>query len=204
MHWSWLADTVQPMNSTKTEEAAIRGYLMFLQDPAQLVDQTLIVKLEQRLSAATDPLDRLIALAEHERALHPDEAPYRAAFIAHARQWAETNNVPATAFEKLGVAVDVLSEAGLAPRQRVHKRTRRAASESAPSVTTREIKDAISRMQGEFTIGDIAQAAGGSPMTVRKALNEMVEQGQVRRIGPAENWSSKGRAPIMYELTSPS
>jgi hypothetical protein len=186
------------MATTKTAEAAVREYLRFVDDPTQLVDRRTIEKLEKRIAAATDPLDRLVAIAEHERALHPAEAPYRDAFIAHAKTWAAAHNVSASAFERMGVGTDVLAAAGMMP---AHSRNRRLPRKSASgtSVPVEDIKNVARKLPGQFSGADVARAAGGSPMTVRKALNQLVAEGVIRRLGPAPDWSRQGRAPILYQ-----
>ncbi len=188
------------MATTKNADAAVRDYLRFIDDPAQLVDRRTIEKLERRVAAATDPLDRLIAIAEHERALHPAEAPYREAFVAHAKAWAAARDVSAAAFEQMGVSPAVLSAAGITPPRSTKRRATRARkSASRASVPVEDIKSAARKLRGQFSSADVGRAAGGSPMTIRKALSQLVQEGVIRRLGPAPDWSTKGRAPILYE-----
>ena len=143
--------------ATKQADAAIREYLLFLENPAQLVDQRVAERLERRIETAADPLDRLIAIAEHERAIHPDEIPYRSAFITHAKQWATDHNVSARAFEQMGVASEVLVEAGLSPTDGARRSRRRLPKSSATSagkgtsgsgVTMGDVKTAAMKLRG--------------------------------------------------------
>lgn len=189
------------MATTKTADTAVREYLMFVADPAQLVDQRTVQKLERRVAAAADPIERLIAIAEHERAIHPDEAPYREAFIAHAKAWATARDVPVAAFEQMGVTSGVLAAAGMTPSRAPRGRTAQAKA-SKSSVTVDDVKQAARRLRGTFTSADVARVAGGSPMTIRKALGQLIDEGAVRRLGPAKDWSSQGRAPIVYERSN--
>lgn len=186
------------MTSTTTADVAVRDYLLFVEDPARLVDHNAVEKFEARMASATDPLERLIAIADHERAIHPDEDSYRAAFIAHAKKWAADHNVTAVAFEKMGVSPEVLSQAGLAPIRRGALGPG-VAKERSGSVSVIQVKSAVQQVRGTFHLSEIAIAAGGSPMTIRKAVSELIDEGRVRRIGPDPQWSGKGRAPILYE-----
>ncbi len=47
-----------------TPEAAVRLYLMYLEDPAKLVDAAKVRAAEEAVAKAKDPLDRLKALAD--------------------------------------------------------------------------------------------------------------------------------------------
>ena len=35
-------------------------------------------------------------------------------------------------------------------------------------------------------------------MTVRKAVDGLVQSGDVVKLGPQENWNGRGRAPFVY------
>jgi inhibitor of KinA sporulation pathway (predicted exonuclease) len=75
-----------------------------------------------------------------------------------------------------------------APRQR------------APRVSLDTIKAAAVRLPKQFTLNDLAEkAGGGSQGTLRKALDDLVAEGKVRRLGPVPNYRGRGRAPIQYE-----
>src|SRR5687767_3374069 len=95
--------------TTKNDgESAVRQYLLYVEDPGQLRDDTEIQKKTQDVEDAVDPIDKLKAIAELERVSKIDEAPLREGFIAHAKAWAEATGVPATAFRDLKVSDDVL------------------------------------------------------------------------------------------------
>src|SRR5690606_28856019 len=107
-----------------------------------------------------------------------------AAFVQHARSWADDNEVPPSAFVSMGVPAEVLEAAGLAPAE---------ALEARSTTTVEHVKAAIGGLDGRFTHADVVRAAGGgSPMTVRKAVTEMVAGGQVARIGPDPEWHARG------------
>src|SRR5690606_16179987 len=87
-------------------ERAIRTYLLYVEEPGKLRDEADIQRKTRAVLDADDPIDKLKALAELERAAHVDEAPLRAAFVRHAKAWADDNAIHAGAFRELGVADD--------------------------------------------------------------------------------------------------
>jgi len=184
-----------------TAEAAIRSYLLFLEDPAKIIDHEFIEPLQHKAEAATDPIDRLIAYAELERALGSVDSTYRLDFILHAKSWATAHNVGPTAFRRLGVKDEVLRSAGLLPDD--PRRGRKVRTAEAPSgrssVSVETIKSHVRSLHGRFTLGDIQSSVGGSPMTVRKGVQELIAAGEVTRLGPMPDWSGRGRAPIVFE-----
>src|SRR5262245_4968121 len=102
-----------PDTTTKNDaETAVRQYLLYLEDPANLRDEDEIQKKIQAAQDAVDPIDKLKALAELERVSKIEEDPLRQGFVAHAKVWAEQTGVPASSFRELKVPDDVLRAAG--------------------------------------------------------------------------------------------
>jgi len=190
---------------TDTTEGAVRLYLMYLDDPTKLVDETEVKKAEAAVGAAKDPLDRLQALAALERARQADGDQLQQDFIAQARTYADEQDIPVSAFREMGVPADVLAEAGFAVGPT--RRRRKSASATpgrgrAPRVPLDDIKSAVSRVSKRFTLSDLADAAGGgSPATLRKAVDELIGEGRASKIGPKEDHHGRGRAPTVYELS---
>src|SRR4051794_23282241 len=96
-------------------EAAVRDYLTYLNDPDSLVDTVGVERLQEALAETVDPIERLMTMAAINRASTHDPHAYEQAFIAHAKAWAKAEDVPAAAFEQMGVPSDVLVSAGLIP-----------------------------------------------------------------------------------------
>lgn len=184
-------------------ESAVRLYLLYLEDPGKLRDEGEIQRKTQAVLDAKDPIEKLKALADLERVAKVDEEPLRKAFVEHARAWAEPQGIPASAFRELQVPDDVLREAGFdvpSPQRR-----RRAAGSAegdgrqrAKAVPVEAIKEFVLQQTGTFVLTDVMSGVGGSPATVRKAVDELVESGQVERLGPVEGYQGRGRAPIQY------
>lgn len=183
-------------------ESVIRQYLLFLDDPNKLRDEAEIEKAQQAVDEAQDPIERLKAHAELARASNVDEEPLKKGFVSHAKAWAEEQGIPLPAFREMQVPDEVLREAGFdvpAPRRR--GRGGAAAGEDrqrAKAVPVDEIKAYVLRQESPFLLADIQDGLGGSPATVRKAVDELTEAGQVEKLGPVHDYQGRGRAPVRY------
>jgi hypothetical protein len=183
------------------QETAVRQYLLFLEDPTKLRDDAEIQKRTQAVLDAKDPIDKLKALAELERVAKIDEGPLREGFIKHAKAWSEEVSVPLSAFRELRVSDDVLREAGFdvpATRGRGRGRASSEGRQRAKAVPVEEIKNYVLGLKGTFILTDVMNGVGGSQATVRKAIDELIEAGQVEKLGPMPNYSGRGRAPVQY------
>lgn len=188
--------------ATKSEaEGAVRLYLLYLEDPAKLRDETEIQKKTKAVLDAKDPIDKLKALAKLERAANIDEKPLREGFVAHAKAWADDQGIPPTAFRELKVSDDVLRAAGFdVPASR--QRGRASAGEGrqrAKAVPVDDIKAFILNQKGTFLLVDVINGVGGSQATVRKAIDELIDGGQVQKLGPVPDYQGRGRAPLHYK-----
>ncbi|HYI61740.1 MAG TPA: hypothetical protein VEW93_08045 [Acidimicrobiales bacterium] len=193
------------MPGAPSPEAAVRRYLEWLDDPTSLVDAEAVAKAEAAVAEAADPLSRLHALADLEHARQADSEAVTADFVAHAQAYAEAQSIPLSAFRAAGVEDEVLRRAGFEVGGR---RGRRAGARPAggpgsraPKVSIEELKAATLRMPRQFTLAELAEAAGGgSPQTVRKAVDELIAAGKARSLGPKPDHHGRGRAPTVYEL----
>ena len=194
---------------TTSPENAVRRYLAWIEDPDSAVDQDAVEAAEAAFASATDPIAKLHAAADRERAASADVSAIEHDFVVHAKAYADAEQIPASAFEALGVGADVLKQAGFAVAA---PRGRRAASSSSPirssgapraaQVSVAAIKAVASQMPKQFTLGQLAdKAGGGSPVTVRKAVDELIAEGRAAKLGPAPDHQGPGRAPTLYELT---
>jgi hypothetical protein len=188
-----------PMTATKTAEEAVRQYLRFLEDPNTLRDDAEIEKQQRAVEKATDPIDKLKALAELDRVSNVDAEPVRKGFVEHAKAWSEELGVPVSAFQELKVPDDVLREAGFSvPAGRGRGRSAGISRQRAKAVPIEDIKAWVLNQKGTFLLSDVMSGAGGSPATVRKAVDELIEAGSVEKLGPVPEYSGRGRAPIQY------
>lgn len=187
-------------------EAAVRSYLVALDDPSKLVDESRIAELDAAVRSATDPIAKLKAMAELERARSVNVATYQLAFIQHAKQWATEHNIPGSTFQTFGVDDDTLRAAGLLSRAPKgsggpQRKSRPQSGPRSNSVSADQIKAHIATRTGTFTLSDLAAAVGGSPMTLRKAVGELVTNGTIRKLGADPTHNGRGRSPIIYQRT---
>ncbi len=178
-------------------EDAVRTYLTYLQDPSSLRDAEEVERLRAAAEAATDPIEKVKLLSAAQRADEVDGSTFEAGFVAHAKEWAEAEQVTADAFKALGVQADVLSAAGLI------KRRTRSAKPTTPSRRTRSQGVSVERVMEAiphepFRIREVMEATGASLQTVRKAVRTLLEQGAVLDLGPDQSWDGRGRTPTLY------
>lgn len=188
------------MTSSTDAERAVRQYLLWLEDPSNLIDAAAVKKASTAVEKAKDPLDKLLAIAELERVQHADAENLVADFIANAKGYAAAQGIPVAAFRQMGVATDILVEAGLEEGRRGRRSAGpRTPGGRAPKVPVERLQVAALQLPGQFTLADVAdKAGGGSPATVRKAVEALVETGKVEKLGPMPGYSGRGRAPTVY------
>ena len=190
------ADPVSP-------EGAVRLYLLYLENPESLRNEAEIKRLEEDVTRAKDPIDKARALAALHRARNVDGRTFRADFVRHAKAWADDNDIPAEVLGELGVPHADLVEAGLVAPRTPAVRITRLPRVGPPKTRAKQVRletivGFVRGLTGTFVLSDVQKDVGGSPMTVRKAVEELVRSGEVERLGPQENWSGKGRAPNVY------
>lgn len=187
--------------ASPSPEDAVRRYLLWLEEPESIIDADAVARAEAAVAEAADPLARLHALADLEHARASDAAGVTADFVAHAKAYAEAQSIPLAAFEGLGVPAEVLRQAGLTGGRGRRGGSGGGGGQRAPKVSIDELKAAARRLPKQFTLADVArEAGGGSPQTVRKAIDEMIGAGQARNLGPKPDHHGRGRAPTLYEL----
>jgi len=174
---------------------------MFLDDPAKLVDATTVKRIQDQVDSAKDPIDRLKAISALERAQATDGSVYRDDFIKLAKQWADDEGVPPTAFRSMGVPADVLAAAGLdGQKRRSRGRSGSVTSSRRPPVKADQLDSGILTLTSPFTIREIADQIGGSTVTIRASLDRLEAQGKVASAG--ERPGSRGRAARLWEITA--
>ena len=184
------------------DEEAVRRYLTWIADPASLRDEDRIRELHAQIDAATDPIEKIRLASDLHRAQTDDGTDVRDAFAAVARRWADANGIVPEAFLQMGVPADDLGRAGFDVPRRTGRRNETgtvAGSRSrARRVSIDEIRDAARAFTEPFTIADLRDRVGGSPATVRKALDALVADGAIENLGSDPDWSGRGRPPARY------
>ena len=188
--------------ATTSSETAVRNYLTYLSDPDSLVDRSALEKLEDEAEKAKDPVDKLMALARLENARSADPDIYRRGFVENAKAWAEAEGVPASAFERMGVPADVLRDAGLVAKGR--RARGRAASKDKVTRVRRarlrpeQLEEGILGLDEPFSVRDVADRIGGSPLTVKAAVERLEAQGKIMPAG--ERSGGRGRASKVWTV----
>ena len=178
-------------------EQSVRDYLNFLADPDGSTDPKRIAALEASIEVATDHIERLRLLAALEEARRPNGERLLANFVRDAKEWAEAESIPASAFTQLGVSDAVLRQAGIlkAGRGPAH---RRSSDRTTRRVSVEDIKAWALDQPDTITIKDVTTALGGSLVTANKALQALVAEGSLSNIGPSADHRGPGRAPARF------
>jgi hypothetical protein len=195
-----------PDSSPSSGDIAVERYLEFLANPESARDAVAIAQAEADVSSASDVIARLKALSALERASKVDGSDLRAAFIKHARMWATVNRVTVSAFQTLGVPAVVLAESGfdlghgsINDAKRKNKTAPNSSGIRKTNVGVAAIKEWATSQTASFSLADVMTGAGGSLMTVRKAITELVEGGALRSLGQVAAPGVRGRAPERFE-----
>lgn len=189
------------MTSDKQRSDAVRQYLLALQDPAALHDEAAISELERALSEEEDPLERVKLQGRLSAAQSVTADDFEPGFVEHAREWADKNGVPADAFLAEGVSEEVLERAGVLARTTRQPSARRRRSGGRSRVSAEEVVEVIKSRDGTFTTSEIGELTGASTATVRKYIQQLLEEGVLVDKGADPDHQSRGRAPNLYAVS---
>lgn len=180
-----------------SHENAIRNYLTAIKDPKSLRDDDHIAGIEKELAAASDPVERVKLRQQLQDARTPSAERFEEAFVAHARDWADSHGISAAAFLAEGVPTSVLRRAGFSVRggRRGPGRPRKHTGRSR--VSAEEVRAALPR--GTFTIRTVQEATGASTGVVRRVIQEELEAGNLATAGADPDHKGPGRAPTLYK-----
>lgn len=189
----------EPNNSTD----AVRNYLAYLANPESFRDEGAIRAAEKSVVAARDPIEKLRAIGLLEKARTRNVgAELEAAFVQHARSWADSEGLPPAVFTdaSLGVKIPtaVLRRAGLAGgKESAPVAKRKSGASRAPRLS---LDDVFSKLPtGRFSLGDAASAIERDNGTTRVYVVKLVTAGRIRKVGEDPEYDGRGRAPIVYE-----
>ena len=185
---------------TKAQQAAVRSYLISLRDPSALRDDDAIADLHSKLDQTDDDVERLKLRQQLLELQNPPLERYEAAFVKHAKAWADDTGVTADALLAEGVPAAVLRRAGF--RGVTNGGTRRNRHTTARTTGRRrvnadEVRAAIPT--GTFTVKDVQEASGASAAVVRRVIGEEVDAGNLADQGPDPAHTGPGRAPTVYQ-----
>ena len=120
--------------------------------------------------------------------------------MRYARTWAQEEGIPGSAFRELGVPSDVLAEAGLEGQPKGGRRSKAGTAPQSrrPPVKTEQLEAGILALSEPFTVRDVADRIGGSPITIKAALDRLVAQEKVADAG--ERPGMRGRAAKLWKV----
>lgn len=181
-----------------SQEHAVERYMRALNDPKSLVDEGEVSAIEEKLTKANSPLERLRLQSQLQDLRSPSLEGLEEEFIANVQEWAEANGVTAEAFLAEGVPADVLQRAGFKVKTRGRRKGSISSRPRAPRVSKSVIREHIPA-KGLFTVAQLVAACQGTEATVRKTLLEEINAGNVIERGIDETYSGRGKAPVRYE-----
>ena len=188
-----------------TPEGAVRLYLMALKDPTSLRDEAAIKAAQAKADKASDPIDRLRALAELRTAEAVDLSTFEAAFVSEARTFALaegwSDDFATALFTQSGVPAYVLSNAGFdigkARSKSTATKAKRSGGTRQPAPTEDETVAALPAEP--FTVADLAAKLGRNEATARNALKPLLADGRVGAVGTAPKAEgARGKAATLY------
>lgn len=189
------------MATTKNQEEAVRRYLLYINNPSELVDQSKIDELQKKLDQSEDPVERIKLRNEMERTKKPPAEEVESEFVAVAKQWADQHGISAEALKAEGVKPAVLRKAGFS----VAGGGRRGASATKRTGGKRASKDDVvkhitsKRSGSQFTLNQVMEATGASRSTAGQVISALTDESKIKKVGKAEH-SGPGRAPDLFEV----
>ena len=169
-------------------EKAVRDYLAYLTDPSEFVDKRLLNELQKKFNKEQDPLEKMALYEQIVSAKIPDGTKVEKAFIEKALAWSNATGVTVNALvEVFNVPRNILREAGFHVR-----------SEYKSRVNGKAVRACIQKVDGPFTVSDIAETVGASDAGVRNVIKAMIEEGSVQVL-PKRTERGKGKAPVRYQ-----
>lgn len=181
---------------TKSQESAIRNYLVSLKDPSALKDEDHLASLQRKLEETDDELERLQLRQQILDAERPPVAKFEEEFISSAKAWADEHGITDRAFLAEGVPPQVLRKAGFRNVGGGRGRTAPKPARGRSRVSAEEVRAAIPK--GTFTVKRLQEESGASPAVVRRVVQEEIDAGRVTEAGTDPDHRGPGRAPTLY------
>jgi hypothetical protein len=188
-------------------ETSIRDYLTSLAaKPAArrpVVDREAVKALTAQIKAEPDPVNRLRLYAAREEARKGsipeavDDAALEAAFVEHAKAWAEAEGIPVDAFLAQNVPGDVLRRAGFSLSAGATAPNTSGGRRRSPALAIHEVDRAIDELGPKWKLAELAAKLDREPATVRNYVKKLVDDGVLEVVG--EDASGQGRPAKLYD-----
>ena len=174
--------------STPTPDQAVGNYLAFISDPESLRDEPQIIKLQEQLDLAEDPLDKLAIRDKLEQLRNLSEDDFLPGFIEFAKEYADNNDISASAFASMGVEQRVLRLAGFSTNS----------TYVTVGTVIKKIRESSLTSFTQQGAVELSKAAHG---TVRKAITNGLDDGSIILTDEEDlTHSGRGSKPQVYRL----
>ncbi len=173
-------------------EEKVRRYLQWLADPKSLVDYAEVDRLQGEFDQSTDVMERLRLAEALERAENPSIDAARAGFVECAKKLSKDNGLSTAAFLRIGVPEADLKQAGF----QIDNNHKKRLDGGKKRLTVNEVASLVP--DGNFTAKMLQMRSGASPMTVRRAIEQLLDQNMLVSTGTDPEHNSRGRAPLQY------
>lgn len=151
------------------EEAAINRYLLFLEDPASIIDAKAIKAAEKKVADAPSPAQKVLAITELEKIQQGDPTDVIAEFVKAAKSWGAS----ASAWKAMNVPADIVAQITGAGRSAAKAKPK--GDRADRNVTVEQIQDAALSLPDGFTYADVKGVINASPIKISDAVNALVE-----------------------------
>lgn len=180
---------MKPPAEDKLCEEKVRRYLNWLSAPQSLVDPDEVNRLHKEFEQTTDVIQRLRIAADLEHAENPSVDEVQQGFIECALGLSQSQGLPAAAFKRLGVPEADLKRAGILTSSDNTSKPRKR-------LTVAEVVDLVP--EGPFSAKIFQDRSGASAMTVRRAIQHLLDEGRIESIGTSSDHAARGRAPSLF------
>ena len=160
-----------------------------MDDPS--IDEEEIDALRGKASGTSDPIERLRILAEIAKATAPRGDDLVKAFLANAKDYAESQGFPLDVYADFGVPADVVS--------RIAKPKRNAGPSSG---ATASVIRTAALETGSFTVKGLCESTGASAGTVNRVITDLVAENVLTISAQEVPSGRRGRAPKLYTVRS--
>jgi DNA-binding transcriptional ArsR family regulator len=191
--------------TVRDKDAAVKAYLDYLNDPGSALNQDAITAAERAVAAATDVVEKVLALTRLEQVAEVDEETLRAGFVANVAAWCKRKGATGSALATFGVPVEVLVEARvLTPASRDTAGNGAREKQPRPNPVAPARVDSLDEVVQlvpvgkDFRAAEFAAIIGRNISTARSHLSRLRARGVVEEVGPDPNWASRGAPPILY------
>jgi hypothetical protein len=170
-----------------------------------VVDREAVKALTAQIKAEADPVNRLRLYAAREEARKgsvpevADDSALEAAFVEHAKAWADAEGIPVDAFLAQNVPGEVLRRAGfsISATASASAPSRSTGSRRAPALPIHEVNRAIDELGPKWKLTELAAKLDRETATVRNYVKKLVDDGTLKVVG--EDASGQGRPAKLYD-----